>query len=245
VVIAIIAILAALILPALAGAKNRAKRLQCVNNERQIGLALTMYASDNDDYFPASQFWASWGGNVGTGKPVQSYGWNVPVNARPLNAYTANNVNAFACPGDIGDTFQTGGVPWKADQSCFNDWGNSYLMPWRQYGLIFSSTGANGQCGWSYYGIEAIGGDSFPGQITPSMKSSEMRPISNKIILLDWPGAPDRTLDQISAWHSVKGKGLFNILYGDSHIEPYLFTADQRYPKTPWGATVDPGSQYW
>src|SRR5208282_4273933 len=111
------------------------------------------------------------------------------------------------------------------------------LMPWRQSGLIFSGTGANGQYGWSYYAIEAIGGDSFPGQITPSMRTSEMRPISNKIILVDWPGAPDRTLDQISAWHTVKGKGLFNILCGDNHVEAYLFTAAQRYPITPWGAT--------
>jgi prepilin-type N-terminal cleavage/methylation domain-containing protein len=244
VVIAIIAVLAALLLPALAAAKNRAKRLQCVNNERQLGIALSVYAGDNNDYFPVSQNWGCWGGQQGVGKPVQNYGWNVPVSARPLNAYTAD-VNTYDCPGDTGDTAQTGGVPWGADQSCFNDWGDSYLMPWRQSGLIFSGTGANGQYGWSYYAIEAIGGDSFPGQITPSMRTSEMRPISNKIILVDWPGAPDRTLDQISAWHTVKGKGLFNILCGDNHVEAYLFTAAQRYPITPWGATVDPGQQYW
>ena len=63
------------------------------------------------------------------------------------------------------------------------------------------------------------------------MKTSEMyRPVHNKIILVDWPGAPDRTLDQVAAWHTVRGKGLFNILYGDNHVEAYLFTADQRYP---------------
>jgi prepilin-type N-terminal cleavage/methylation domain-containing protein len=53
VVIAIIAILAALLLPALAGAKERAKRAACVNNVRQFLLAIHMYANDSDQRLPS------------------------------------------------------------------------------------------------------------------------------------------------------------------------------------------------
>src|SRR5271157_3034078 len=50
VVIAIIAILAALLLPALARAKQKAQAVTCMNNNKQLGLAWQMYANDNRDY---------------------------------------------------------------------------------------------------------------------------------------------------------------------------------------------------
>ena len=52
VVIAIIAILAGMLLPALAGAKEKAKRTLCLNNMKQIGLTIHMYASESGDRYP-------------------------------------------------------------------------------------------------------------------------------------------------------------------------------------------------
>lgn len=56
VVVAIIAILAGMLLPALSNAKENARRIACVNNLRQLGLGLTMYTDDNDDRLPPPLF---------------------------------------------------------------------------------------------------------------------------------------------------------------------------------------------
>ena len=65
IVIAIIAILASLLLPALQSARRKVYTASCMSSMRQIGQSIFLYIGDNDDYPPAPFEWASylWKGN--------------------------------------------------------------------------------------------------------------------------------------------------------------------------------------
>jgi len=57
VVIAIIAILAAMLLPALSKAREKARQAVCIGNLKQAGLAITLYCNDNNDYIPPEDYY--------------------------------------------------------------------------------------------------------------------------------------------------------------------------------------------
>ena len=90
VVVAIIAILAAMLLPTLSRAKQRAKNVQCVNNLRQLGLATLMYSNDFDDKMPASSHMTGYISWVASLPPYLSYN----VKATSLGSAT----NILLCP---------------------------------------------------------------------------------------------------------------------------------------------------
>jgi prepilin-type N-terminal cleavage/methylation domain-containing protein len=73
VVIAIIAILAALLLPALARAKEKAHQAACISNLKQIGLALTLYGDDNEGFFPIAKSVTATGDDLNWTKTLGAY----------------------------------------------------------------------------------------------------------------------------------------------------------------------------
>jgi prepilin-type N-terminal cleavage/methylation domain-containing protein/prepilin-type processing-associated H-X9-DG protein len=112
VVIAIIGVLASLLLPSLARAKESAKRIKCLNNERQLGLALVMYTDENDSRLPPRTHPNRW-----------------PDRLR----YIYRDLRLLVCPSD-GPNPRTGETDtnhWPADSAprsyIYNAWDDYYL----------------------------------------------------------------------------------------------------------------------
>ncbi len=123
VVIGIIAVLIAMLLPAMNNARFQAKMVTCASNVRQLGTSLTMYASNNRNGMPLNSWWGANGsgaplfitnrrsenGTINTGQARIGTPTNVPL-LTPLGdalftARTVNDPKAFFCPLQTDDRY--------------------------------------------------------------------------------------------------------------------------------------------
>ena len=136
VVVAIIAILAALLFPALRNAKKQAKRAQCMNNLRQCGVAFYLYAEDSNDFLPV-------GGSTIANDGKSVMGHNQPMNHGSLYPYLRNNADVLYCtdftagPTSDSDYFKDRrqNIRWFHE-----NWTNNFSATWSSYAMPFHST---------------------------------------------------------------------------------------------------------
>lgn len=111
VVIAIIAILAAILFPVFARAREKARQTSCLSNQKQIGLALLQYSKDNDDCYPA------YNGDTGLW-PSALKGYLQKTEREGASVFICPSTSGFE-PGAIGGTASSmwvWGTPNSADR---------------------------------------------------------------------------------------------------------------------------------
>ena len=146
VVIAIIAILAGMLLPALAAAREKARRTACLNNLNEQGKALESYCGDYGQYFPS---WVTWKGSTGWGSSAHRLGpWEGGL-------YVARNADGNRNTICTGSNLGGEGVPGMPYAWPYLD---HDLWPGVNFRTIALGSDRNGNCGYWKAGMAPMMG---------------------------------------------------------------------------------------
>lgn len=205
VVVAIIALLISILLPALGQVRARSKRVQCQTNLRTIGHAVQFYLSENNDTFPDAPFYGCLG-YIGRSDRHALLGSQHPESARPMNRYFLVEDNT------VGDEFQ---VERKHKDlfECPSDQGDAYFKLPGKYFV---------EHGTSYVYASEI--DEFPvptfGVLScRGMRASQFKYPVKKIVFQEPVFNPSFDLnDHRSRWHEAD-RHHGNLLFADSHVD--------------------------
>jgi prepilin-type N-terminal cleavage/methylation domain-containing protein/prepilin-type processing-associated H-X9-DG protein len=131
VVIAIIAILAAILFPVFARAREQARKTSCLSNLKQLSLSFLMYAQDYDETFPGIRF----GNNPGEGWPWSVWPGSVDwtgVFTHGVQPYIKNR-QIFQCPSGTDNDRWSGanGVSY-----CYNEYMYNYSQGWSKQAQV-------------------------------------------------------------------------------------------------------------
>ncbi len=174
IVITVIAILAALLLPALSTARDRAKRTTCLNNLKQIDLGLRMYSDDSNDASPSTNQAANYAAFAYYRVLMQNYiGQKGPPSPQ---------AGLFVCPADAFHyNFNDG--PW----SFVN--GGVYQESYANYSS-YAFNGVNQKTNFAALVSNLVASGSIPAGPLPGiggLKLSAIKHPARTILVMEWP----------------------------------------------------------
>jgi prepilin-type N-terminal cleavage/methylation domain-containing protein/prepilin-type processing-associated H-X9-DG protein len=208
VVIAIIAILAAILFPVFAQAREKARQISCVSNLKQIGTAVMMYCQDYDNLVPVQNQWGD------------SYDPYI-VSAR-LQPYV-KNFQLFKCPDSPMEMGTT-----QAQQQ--DNGSGKYMPDPATIGLPASKVGPDKYYNDVYPPTDYKFNPSFYGQLPPrSLDSPDICQASQTVLAIDWP--PINTTWPYETWwasHGGPAKGRHTegsaVMFADGHAKWFPFS---------------------
>ncbi|MFO1514934.1 MAG: type II secretion system protein [Verrucomicrobiota bacterium] len=239
IVIGIIAILAGMLLPALAQAKNKGRRIQCQSNLRQINVGVFLYADDHAERMPVAAP-HELGGPQGIVPatdpwlPARMFGGALPAEQRPLNEYLGSR-EVFRSPADKGEPlwwFDT--ADYQAKSTCYELYGSSYFYAsgYNRMGGVVSPMGIA-----KFVGVEFSFDEfaSHPLGLGESLTASRYRQPAKKVVLGSIP--IHRTMSGVVAisrraqWYKPDADRLWaNAAFLDGHAEfVNVFAYDAQY----------------